>query len=217
MSTSNPRHSPALSGNANPAKFGFTPQRRVPRDLTTSSLADWAHARLTGDNREKAIPAKMKTLRFMTATPAIDPVSDSIPINSVGFISAFLPAPLNSSTSQRSKATTGGCGLDRLSEKIHRGVDLTFGCGGRRNEAKDAAVASRREDQSVLEAIFCDGLTLARRRFLGEPVAYKFDAHKLTAPANITDDLITLLEHLQAFAHVSADLARLRGHVLVAN
>src|SRR6266496_1632868 len=68
MSTSKPCHWPVLSGNEKPAKLGLTPQSKVPRDLTTSSLDDCAQIQPGCETNKAAIPATRTLLNFMTGT-----------------------------------------------------------------------------------------------------------------------------------------------------
>src|SRR5207237_9386568 len=71
-----------------------------------------------------------------------------------------------------------------------------------------------RKDQAVLEAMLCDRLSFGRRGLLRVPVANQFNAHELTASADIADEFVTLPQCFEAFFHVRANLTRLGWHIL---
>src|SRR5580704_13908688 len=210
MSTSKPCHWPALSGNEKPAKPGLTPQNRMPRDFTTSSLEDCAQTQSGCETNKATIPAARILLNLMTGAPvyACQPASFRCRwrIKTGGRLLLQRRASRH--------VPFGSNGLERFADQVHCGVDLALRRGGRRNKAKDGAITSERENQALLKTELSDDLAFDGRGFLRLPVAHQLDARELTAAANVPDHLVALLECLETRAHMNPDFARLFGNVL---
>ena len=111
--------------------------------------------------------------------------------------SSFIPHP--SDQSLPLAVLTGG---DGFVENIQGDVDVFF-CQDERRRPTDDAFAAAEYDKAAVEAFHLDLIAEFRSRFQRCFVFNKFDAEHKAESTNVADDIVFVLDLVQAFLKIS--------------